>query len=277
MTTVLHLHIPRTAGSSLHHHLHDALDRRAALVSGHFVWGVHRRYQDYVYFVVLREPIDRVGSLYDYIRSNPSHNQHLKFASMSLQDILKSPSAVRSHLSNGQTRLLAGGDALGVRVTEHHFQAAWAHLNQPEVVVTFTDRINEGLEQLSARLGLPIPPLQNVRNAAPRVTLGDERELVADLNSWDVALYQEARSRFTRESAEIAGLYRVERASVRPGTEADIRWCDVYAESEDDARWQAADEFGAYWIDPIEVTIREFHSLDGKEIRSGVRGIARSG
>ena len=86
---------------------------------------------DYVYFVVLREPIDRVGSLYDYVRSNPSHRQHPKFASMSLQDILQSPSAVRSQLSNGQTRLLAGEDASGVRVTEHHFQAAWATSTSP--------------------------------------------------------------------------------------------------------------------------------------------------
>ena len=133
MTTVLHLHIPRTGGTSVSRALRSALrDRRTVLtasgqdlrealkdgaeiglVSGHFRWGMHNGLPtDYVYFVVLRDPVERVKSLYDYIRSQPTHRLHALYATTTLEGLLARPD-LRLALSNGQVRQIAGVTLFG--------------------------------------------------------------------------------------------------------------------------------------------------------------------
>src|SRR5215207_6172467 len=128
MSTVLHLHIPRTGGTGVREcifsafpgertHLYLApfdFERSAqkrglfAAVSGHFFWGLHTSFPNGVmYFIVLRDPLERVGSLYDFIRTNPKHRLQRDYAAKSLTQIMMEPGAENTQMSNGIVRQIA--------------------------------------------------------------------------------------------------------------------------------------------------------------------------
>ena len=95
---LIHLHVPKCAGSSINFAMaqarrgrvlsgepHKVMDRLSArtpsdndalfdAVGGHFQWGVHRYFcKPYVYFSVIRDPIDRVCSFFNFVHATPSH------------------------------------------------------------------------------------------------------------------------------------------------------------------------------------------------------------
>lgn len=178
MTTVLHLHIPRTGGISVSRALIAALndrevvratrlaDLRAALdrgadvglVTGHYTWGMHALLSDFVYFTALRDPVERVRSLYDYIRVQPVHPQHELFAARPLEELLDGRPLLDPHFSNGQVRQLAGPRSATEEVGPALLERAWENLCRDDVIVTFTDRIEEGLIALAQRIGRSVPP-----------------------------------------------------------------------------------------------------------------------
>ena len=223
MKTVLHLHIPRTGGTSVSRALRSALrDRRVVLsasrqdlrealqdgadvglVSGHFYWGMHQELlADYVYFIVLRDPVERVKSLYDYIRGLPTHSSHQLFAKTRLEDLLEQPEH-RLSLSNGQVRPVGGLHPARGSMGEAILERAWENLNREETVVGFTDRIAEGLAQLGHRLHRSIPPLAKTMNRSTDRTPADaalDARILA-LNELDMELFRRARERFAPGSA----------------------------------------------------------------------------
>jgi hypothetical protein len=76
----------------------------------------------------------------------------------------------------------------------------------------------------------------------------------------------------------MTGLFRLDRVKVLNVIGSAVGSCDVYAESGDDARSQAAAEFGVEWLDPDQVTCRQSMPLTASdEIPAGMREIKRSG
>jgi hypothetical protein len=184
-----------------------AVERGAdvGLVSGHFPWGLHELLPEHVYFVALRDPVERVRSLYDYIRVVTVHPRHKLFLENSLEGLLKKPK-MRAMLSNGQVRQIGawrrGEEEMGPAIMER----AWENLCRDDVVVTFTDRIDAGLQLLGERIGKPIPPLRKSMNKVGRTPIGEN--VLADLrqmNELDSELYRRARQRFGPALADVAG------------------------------------------------------------------------
>lgn len=222
--TVLHLHVPRTGGISVGRALTAALGTREivrthkrsdlaaaiergadiGLVSGHYPWGLHELLPDHVYFIVVRDPVERVLSLYNFVRSVPVHPRHKLFSAHTLEDLLKRP-MLRRFFSNGQVRQIGawqrGAEPLGPPVMAR----AWEHLCQDDVVVTLTDRIDDGLLRLGQRIGMPIPPHRKSMNSAPRTSIATSvLEDIRSLNELDAELYRRARERFgPTQSAEL--------------------------------------------------------------------------
>jgi hypothetical protein len=215
--TVLHLHIPRTGGTAVaqqlyaafrkgmrHHYTTEqaltALLARGTnidLVTGHFLWGLHSLFANPIYFVVLRDPVERVRSVYDFIKVNPGHKSHQRFKDRSLLKVLSGKKATNTQFANGQVRQLCAGR--GRSIERADLEQAWAHLCQPNVVVGFTDEINRGLQQLSERVRLEIPPCDTRVNAAPRGEVdASTREIIEHRNSLDIELYERARQRFAQ-------------------------------------------------------------------------------
>ena len=103
--TIIFLHIPKTAGSTLHTilqkqypgdqlchlkgdpHIDTAITnfksmdstqkKQIRLLTGHFEFGIHQWLpQTAVYFTLLRHPVERVLSYYYFILRNPEHPRH---------------------------------------------------------------------------------------------------------------------------------------------------------------------------------------------------------
>jgi len=217
MTTVLHLHIPRTGGISVSRALAEALSEREivrgnssedlrnavkrgadiGLVTGHFRFGLHELLSDFLYFVVLRDPVQRVRSIYDFVRMHPIHPQYERYRASSLAELLADPKVSRSQLSNGQVMQVTGGE-MGTRaVGEAELEQAWKNLCRDDVVVATTERINDGLQELSARIGRPLPPYRKAMNRVARSAVGPEvLERITELNRFDIDLLGRVRERF---------------------------------------------------------------------------------
>lgn len=98
---LIHLHIPKCAGTSINTVLQDRFpglilgnrnpetverlerlsveerDRAFAVVLGHWEWGIHEKFsRPAVYFSVVRPPISRIASFYNFIHRDPNHGLH---------------------------------------------------------------------------------------------------------------------------------------------------------------------------------------------------------
>lgn len=101
---LIHLHVPKCSGTSINRVLQRQFagavvdnqtpamleklksmteaerDAKYKVVLGHWQWGVHGFFsKPAVYFTVVRPPISRICSFFNYIHTKPDHDQHLNF------------------------------------------------------------------------------------------------------------------------------------------------------------------------------------------------------
>jgi hypothetical protein len=213
---VLHLHVPRSGGTAVSRSLKGGFKghsfiryasrpqveqdprgkRETFVVSGHFDWGLHEVFnREHLYFIVLRDPIERVGSLYDYVRGKRAHPLHERWSRRTLRQLLVRRDSPM--LSNSQVRQISGQRHRIKEVAAEQLETAWQHLLQENVIVTFPDRLNDGLLQLAAQTGVKLQPVLQRHNAAARSTQPSETlDLIRQMNAFDIELYERARREF---------------------------------------------------------------------------------
>lgn len=142
-------------------------------------------------FIVLREPTERVSSLYNFIRDPQRSHRHREWLGrVTLKELMQDPAARTIQFSNGQVRQICGTAAENQEITAAHLEQAWTNLTAPEVIAVPLDYIDAGLAELGRRLGQAIPPLTRILNAAPRQLLDHETtRAIRCLNAWDMLLY----------------------------------------------------------------------------------------
>lgn len=133
--TIIFLHIPKAAGTTLHRIIErqypqehvlsfgaDAVGSLAAfkamsneerseiqVLKGHLPFGVHKYFpQPTTYITFLRNPVERIISYYQFVLLNPEHYLHEQVTSqdMSLLEVLENK--MTPDIANGQVRLLSG-------------------------------------------------------------------------------------------------------------------------------------------------------------------------
>ncbi len=160
---------------------------------GHFSYGVHRLLDIAPhYFTVLREPVERVISLYGhYARVNDSQ-WHRK-----IQQGLTLKEMISSHLAGGMnnhiTRIIAGHPYKSREVITDlkYLDRAKANIEKHYVFTGTTSNLQSDVEKLGQFLGwtnFQLPRL-NTRKDFNYETDAETRALIVEYNRLDIALY----------------------------------------------------------------------------------------
>lgn len=229
--TLIFLHIPKAAGSTLHSILEREYDpeetyttegpglvrearfaelplavrARYRLIKGHMYFGIHRHVPNPSrYVTVIRHPVERVVSHYWYVRRWQGHRLHERVctADMTLEEYVSS--RVTRELNNGQVRNLVGPGHLSVeygQCDESMLSQAFENLEKWFAVVGIAERFDETLLVMRRELAWKKWPFYVAKNVSRRSTRIDElpgrvvRRIERD-NELDLELYERARAGF---------------------------------------------------------------------------------
>ena len=228
---IIHLHVPKTAGSSLTkvlapHYAHaghmsvsngnlqkltgaSEQERKGiSFVFGHLSHGVAPYLpKKHLYVCVLRRPGPRLLSYYNYLYRTADHPSHapVKEQDMSFGTFLEWADDVKNghrfEVDNGQVQRLAGLEARSTAATgADMLTKALAHLLAPDMMYGLTEHFDDFIGRLYARGVIP-NKVHKRENAAPTSASFDE--ILDDLNPaqrdiyersvyWDSILYDTA-------------------------------------------------------------------------------------
>jgi hypothetical protein len=158
-------------------------------VVGHFWFGVHAHVRrPWTYVTLLRDPVERVVSLYHYLKLEER---------MSLEEFASSPPFKEA--DNDQVRRIAGADPEIGGCTDATLQAAKENLRRHFSVVGVTERFDQTLVLLNRRLGWTrevasyprnVNPARRPTDSLPRSTI----DAIRARNALDVELHRFAHA-----------------------------------------------------------------------------------
>lgn len=221
--TVVFVHIPKTAGTTIRSLLKAALPKsydidgpddlrrfielpqaqRDAfdLIAGHMPYGIHQYLTVKARYVTfLRDPVERVVSSYYHFRRVQEHPLHVKMQNISLSEFATSTLALSN--DNRQTRQLGRIDIADAlipnstlfwwfriphgEVGEEHLKQALDTLGNFDVVGFADATASSTIAALFSQLGLPAPL------DVPHLNAGPERPPVAKMSPAELAVVRAA-------------------------------------------------------------------------------------
>jgi hypothetical protein len=231
---LLFVHIPKTAGSTLHSILTQQYHRRRTLVTvdpddplmiggeeqnqqqaecafdlviGHCPVGAHRRDPSIKYASCIRDPAKRIISLYYFAKNYPKHYlyQPLNDGNVSLKDYVSSD--LSTELSNGMVRMLSGmEDYRRGEVDQKVFEQTRKIIQEHFVLIAITERFDESILVLQRLLGISTPYFFKRKVGK----YPDDREevtpevisLIRERNPFDFQLYEYANQLLDEKKKE---------------------------------------------------------------------------
>lgn len=215
--TLIYLHIPKCAGSTMmgllranygegfyrvpngggwrrFRKLPQAKRARITCLTGHMPWGLGR----YVpgacrYALLLRSPVERVASLYWFVRGFKKHRYHKQAAKMDLAHFVTSRAF--ADLDNGITRWLAGRRDVGSlkirqELTDDDMQFAMTHLKAS--IVGFVHSFDLTIHKWAHEFGWGHTMYRRkMVQSYPGLT-EKEKRIIREYNRFDMALYEYA-------------------------------------------------------------------------------------
>jgi hypothetical protein len=171
---------------------------RIRCVQGHLVFGVHELIPcPSTYVTLVRNPLDRIVSLYHYILAKPGRGLHRQSASQlgSFEQFLTS--GVLLEADNGQTRRISGLYPEFGQCTVEMLETAKQNLRDHFAVVGLTERFDESLMLMKSKFGWRsvfykkrnVTRDKPAKDALPVETL----RTIEKYNRLDVELYEYAR------------------------------------------------------------------------------------
>lgn len=190
------------------------------LVVGHMSYGLHEYIapsRSYRYFTMMRDPVERVLSLYYFIRRNPGHYLHEAIVGedLTIPEFLNFQDLYLAR--NGQTRFLCGLDVMPYYgpVDEQSLALAKSHIEKNILVTGLTEFFDESLLLFKHVFGWKRINYskQNVTyNRAQQEDLpGEFLAAIRAHNNLDMELYHFAREKFEKQVAAYG-----------PGFESDL-------------------------------------------------------
>jgi Sulfotransferase family len=244
---LIFLHIPKTAGTTLNRiiewqydprliytvdpyqiratasrlkTLPEARRRRLRVVRGHLLYGIHDCLpQGGTYITMLRDPVKRVLSSYQFILRRPLHPLHrkLKGKEVGVEEFLE----LTANRQNLQTKMLAGMPYVGP-CDEQTLAAAKEHVKSDFRVVGISERFEESLLLIAASFGWQIPYYENRKVSKNRPAVDPATiDLIRRYNPYDLDLYEFGQRRLAEDLAKnvdaIAETTAALRAARKPG------------------------------------------------------------
>jgi hypothetical protein len=235
--SVIFLHIPKTAGSTLNkiidhqykqtsiftrHYFPDEFNdefrklpeerrKKIRVLKGHMFFGLHEYLpQPSTYITLLRDPVERIISNYYMILEDPQNIFHKDVTSkhMSLKDFVCSDlSDGIVTLNNGQARMLSGVEANTAGGFEEHsneiLELARINLKEHFIVAGLQEKFDETLILLRRAFGWRNIFYIKIGGDKPRPKKKDiPREtlnIIEKYNELDIELYKYAKERFDEQ------------------------------------------------------------------------------
>jgi hypothetical protein len=171
---------------------------------GHMPFGLHRLIpRPANYITVLREPVERAISDYYFARRFKPHRHHRASLQLSLEEFF-----LQKHEHNLQSRILAGPNSHELfpsTCDAHTLAAAKDNLARRFIVVGLTERFDETLALLKARLGWKVRWYRSFRVADNRLAqhqiAAKTLALIHEKEQFDIALYDYGSSLFEKAIA----------------------------------------------------------------------------
>ena len=190
-----------------------AQPRRLRFVTGHAPFGLHEVMGDAPtqYITLLREPIERLKSFFNYAKRHPDHHLHAEIKSGALDLV-----GLARLIANQQVRYLCGKWS-GVP-DEQDLEIAKKNLVERFVVAGLTERFDETLAMFQGKLGWPFRPYTR-ENTAPRRPMNDldaaEMSILRRYHELDYALYEFVAKRFEEQVQAQGPAFRRRLAALR--------------------------------------------------------------
>jgi len=227
----IHLHIPKTAGTTMRSIIRSHFDtehseeiyphwgkadfhrqirrlsgerkKRLRCLQGHFVYGVHKHFDKKpVYVAMVRDPVERAISLYHFILLNPQHHMHreLKEGGLTLENYHEWRSTRMAAAYNAQTRYLAG--VVDREPTERDLAEAKRNVERYFALVGLTEQFDETVFLMNSAFGwntrvygrLNITAKRPKRNELSEETLKN----IQNANWMDMELYSFVKDLFEK-------------------------------------------------------------------------------
>ena len=176
--TIFHVHIPRCAGSALHAALYPCFDEANViphhfgkladdwrrdrngpiLITGHGSWIASPREDEKLYYLaVVRDPVERVVSLYNYVKRTKAHRlyEYIKSRRLKLADLYRFHPVTFRQFHNGQVRHLCT-DRYPLHLGTKQLRESIDWLGRPNVIVATVETLDRLPGVLSAKFGLPL-------------------------------------------------------------------------------------------------------------------------
>lgn len=198
--TLIFLHIPKTAGTTLSRVIERQYPRRHTFT-------IMPTPGPYTYVTFMRDPLKRVLSHYAHARRDPRHNLYPYMSRMTLKEALKQKIYVAQAFDNFQTRLISGAwhTVPFGELDESVLQTAKENLQRTFSVVGLVERFDESLLLLQQQFGWRAVYYTRHNTATHRrraaYTAADQEtlELVHRYNRLDRQLYQFAADLYARQ------------------------------------------------------------------------------
>lgn len=209
--------------------------KRFRIFKGHMLFGLHKILpQPATYFAVFRDPIDRAISAFYFMRKHVLHPTYWKFRHLSwqLEDWVRN-----SPRDNVQTKIVAGAP-YKEPCTPEIFEQAKHNLCQHFSVVGLLERFEESLALMKVRYGWRLESYSsfNVTRSRPRKRELPQAtvDLIAEKNSFDIALYRLATEIFQQSLEQNAAAVNIvmqslESARIRDPLRAKLFWLRAVA------------------------------------------------
>lgn len=229
--SVIFLHIPKTAGTTLHtilerqyeahtiftidndkkyiddfKQLSESQKEKIRLLKGHMYFGLHESFpQPSTYITVMRDPVERVISHYYYVLCDSHNHLHQEVISqnISLKDFVSR--GMCRNLDNGQTRHLStiGADVAYGKCSTEMLESAKKNIQEHFAVVGLSERFDETLVLMQKRFQwqVPVYSKQNVnKNRLFKKDISqDTLKVLKSYNQLDIELYQYVKEIFEEQ------------------------------------------------------------------------------